>query len=235
MLRAEIDLEKPVPSTRSLFLSKIEFDVKSQTVRGDLSDGYKLHQRIMSTVPDGIRREDVRLLYRVEPMNLSRTNSTGSILVQSIASPEPARLPEGYRLVGTKDLAAPYSTHCKAGAGFRMRLIASPSKVIPDEMGFENKKCRFIVGVEDRIQWLIRKAGMSGFRILEEDGQPQVLVSPLRDVVGHKKEERILYRPALFQALIAVEDKKRFLEAIERGFGRGKAFGMGLATLRRIS
>ena len=234
MLLAKVDPADQVPSTRTLYLSKIEFDVQSQTVREDLSDRYKLHQRIMTMAPDGVSGEDIRLLYRVEPSSMSRTNSVGSILIQSLVQPDATRLPNGYRLVGTKDLAKPYSTHCKAGATFRILLVASPSKVVSNEMGFEKKKKRFIVNAEERIQWFARKAQMSGCRVLEKDGRLQVLVSPLNDVIGRKDNMRILYRPVLFTSLITIEDEKRFLEAIEEGIGRGKAFGMGLATIRKI-
>lgn len=234
MLLAKVSSSPEASSgIRPLYLSKIEFDVKSQTVRLDISDRYLLHQRMMTLAPDGAKRGDIHFLYRLEPTDFSRTNSTGSILVQSSVIPDPARLPEGYRMVGTKDIAKPYSVHCKAGATFRMLLVASPSRVVSNEMGFE-KKLRFLVRPEERLAWILRKAKEGGFQILEASGEPQVVISPVVDAVGHKGNQRIVYRPALFRMVIRVEDEKRFLETLESGIGRGKSFGMGLATIRRI-
>ena len=206
-----------------MYISKLELNERNLSVRTDLGNIHKLHQRIMQAFPD-IEQDKVRadwdILFRMEP-------DSNVVLVQSgdEVKPDWDRLPEGYlldRQIKPFDLQ---SDHFRSGKLFHFRLKANPSK--------RNKETRKTVGLHsqpDQIAWLERQATARGFQIQMVD------VIPTANIFGKKKgnSASIKIHTAIFQGILEVQDSDLLLTAVKEGIGRAKAYGCGLLSLKKI-
>ncbi len=85
--------------------------------------------------------------------------------------------------------------------------------------------------------WIVRKAGQHGFRLLEEaDEDPLLDIGPRRDFrfTRHDKS-RGLHVGVCYQGSLEVTDSVLFGEAFKQGIGSAKSFGFGLLLLVPLS
>lgn len=102
---------------------------------------------------------------------------------------------------------------------YRFSLIANPficklsGKRVPimDELG---------VG-----KWIDSKAEKSGFVIIEKE------IDKIRPLIFNKGKNKITLHTARISGVLKVQDKERFVEAVGRGIGKGRAWGLGLMQL----
>ena len=117
-----------------MYLSRLILNQRSRAVRRDLVNVHDLHRTLMSVWGDGIKREDLHLLFRLESFNRRPV-----VLVQSSQEPDWSGLPEGY-LDTTTDALRVTSlegliTRLQPMARCRFRLFANPTKKIKVEGG----------------------------------------------------------------------------------------------------
>ena len=77
-------------------------------------------------------------------------------------------------------------------------------------------------------EWLEKRAGMSGFEVI----RLHIANSEYSQYIT-KKNHRFRLSSVLFEGLLQVIDPEKFEKAVAFGVGRGKAYGMGLLSLRR--
>jgi CRISPR system Cascade subunit CasE len=206
-----------------MYISKLELNERDRSVRNDLGNIHKLHQRIMQAFPD-IQQEKVRtnweILFRIEP-------DSNIVLVQSgdEIKPDWNKLPDGYLLDRQITSFTIHPDNLRSGKLFHFRLKANPSK--------RHKESRKTVGLHsqpEQIAWLERQATAHGFQIQMVD------IIPTANVFGNKKGNNapIKIHTALFQGILAVRDPELLQTAVKAGIGRAKAYGCGLLSLKKI-
>lgn len=102
---------------------------------------------------------------------------------------------------------------------YRFSLVANPfvcklgGKRVPimDELGIGG--------------WIESKAEKSGFMIIEKE------IDKIRPLIFNKGKNKITLHTARISGVLRVQDKDKFLEAVERGIGKGRAWGLGLMQL----
>lgn len=222
-----------------MFLSRITLDHKADAlaVAQILRDEYRLHQSIWSLFTDHPDRER-DFLYRLEHAQNTQ--------IYALSDREPAG--DTPWRIETRI----FDPALKRGEGLRFRLRANP---VVSRKGGDGKSRRHDVVMDlkkqsrspqhvgngngtvqqrDLIQeagfaWLARKAEASGFEV-----QPhQVACESYTQHRLNKKGREVRLSSIDFQGLITVTDPDLFREAVFRGIGPAKGFGMGLMLLRR--
>ncbi|WP_147123902.1 type I-E CRISPR-associated protein Cas6/Cse3/CasE, partial [Nocardia neocaledoniensis] len=141
----------------SLWLTRIQLDLRDYAVRRDLASAVQLHRTMMSMMPAGLGdnpRSRSGLLFRVE-----ETRTATSLLVQSRYQPDVTRLPSGYRDAMTKSLDGLLGGLANA-TRVRFRIVGNPTKRTP--RGHENPGKVVALRGADVEQWWIRRARDSG-------------------------------------------------------------------------
>lgn len=82
--------------------------------------------------------------------------------------------------------------------------------------------------------WLKRRGGRAGFRILDEPATPS-LVQPVNCLVRDLESQKLMrYNGGLFDGVLGCVDPDRLRAAIMNGIGPAKAFGFGLLSIAPV-
>lgn len=221
-----------------MYLSLLRLNPASAAVQRDLRDVQGLHRTIMKAYPDVLDPEVEARAYYGVLHRLEVSRSVGGILlyVQSRVEPNWNALPEGY-LDTVDGLANPAVKRVaevyagiREGRVLRFRLRANPTRKIdtksaPDGSRRNGRRVP-LVGVEEQIGWLARKAEDHGFELLQATiaraGSPELVKSY---ATGRT------FQGVLFEGRLVVRDPQRFQEALAAGIGSGKAYGFGLLSV----
>ena len=209
-----------------MYLSKLVLNGGNRLVQTELGNVHKLHQQIMHAFPDEHRdtsRHDWNILFRQEP-------DSEVVLVQSDLEPDWSNLPTHY-LSDRVDLplaVKPFALSADqvmAGRILQFRLRANPSK-----RDNQTKKTIGLFHSADQLAWLERQSGCCGFQLRGVD------LIPSPNVFGSKgsRTAPIRITTVLYQGILEVTEPKSFLNAVQRGIGRGKSYGCGLLSIARF-
>jgi CRISPR system Cascade subunit CasE len=117
----------------------------------------------------------------------------------------------------------------KNGDKLRFRITANPTKSEVSEKGSRGKVTALIITDEQK-DWLMKKAEKNGF-ILTADSFDVMQKKQYR---FYKKNSRtVTLTSVTFEGILTVSDADLVRNALEKGIGRGKAYGMGLLTVMR--
>jgi CRISPR system Cascade subunit CasE len=167
------------------------------------------------------------------------------------------RVPEDRHNLFEIDPAKPFNPQLRAGDTLQFSLRANatvahkpegasgdrvrgkPSDVVMDALyripkGREREAARSDAVATAGINWLRARQERSGFRL--PDGTMDTGVGCLtsyRVLQLDHRNSKMRLGVLDFDGRLVVEDPASFLDAIARGFGRGKAFGCGLMMIRR--
>lgn len=196
-----------------MWLTKVILDLCLREVVSDLADRDRLHRKLLLLFPDypgGAPnvRELLGILFRVE---------APVILMQSAIAPISTRLPDGYKIAGTKEITANYAA-VKADWEYRFRLDANVTYRDPlsrRRMGLETE--------EEIEKWLFRRGGLGGFEIIDYGMEP---LPPIKARKG-------MFKAVRFDGVLKVKDLELFLKALKEGVGQGKVYGLGMLSLGR--
>lgn len=206
-----------------MYLSQVELDPRNrETLRA-----FNVPRRLHGAVEAAFTGPRTRRLWR-----LDRRASRLWLLILSEERPELSGIvaqfgpPNG--IAETRDYA-PLLARVAEGTVWRFRLAANPIKNVKVAGG--RGIVRNHVTVSQQEQWLAERAPKHGFA-LEPDG---FRVVDARWIAFDKAAggNRVRIHAVTFEGLLRVTDAALFREALTRGIGRGKAYGLGLLTLMR--
>lgn len=206
-----------------MYLSQVELDPRNRETLRALNVPRRLH----GAVEAAFTGPRTRRLWR-----LDRRASRLWLLILSEERPELSGIvaqfgpPNG--IAETRDYA-PLLARVAEGTVWRFRLAANPIKNVKVAGG--RGIVRNHVTVLQQEQWLAERAPKHGFA-LEPDG---FRVVDARWIAFDKAAggNRVRIHAVTFEGLLRVTDAALFCEALTRGIGRGKAYGLGLLTLMR--
>jgi CRISPR system Cascade subunit CasE len=204
-----------------MYLSRIELALSDPGVRAALADGQKLH-RLVTGLFDA-PRQDVDLLFRLRTQGGAVT-----LYLYSAVPPVPERLLPCMRLTGSRDLSD-WLERMETGMTLGFDLITMPFKKVPDTEG-KNSRRRVLRTEEKRIAWLTRKAEQNGFEILSAREQ---IGEKLRAVHAPDQGGKLYLDTYQYSGMLCITDADAFQNAVRRGIGPGKAYGLGMLLLTR--
>jgi CRISPR system Cascade subunit CasE len=198
------------------FLSRITVD-RSTAAQRHLMHSYAWHQALWQAFPDASERT---FLFRVE-------EKPSGFLLYVLSETEPDIPVWGQWQ--TKVISASFLEQ----ASYRFQLCANPTRrYVNDGLGnrFEKSKRFVVANPEELKNWMLRKAGQSGFLIEEESLQ----ISPPLNQYFYKNGKRGNHKRVEFEGVLSVTDREVFKKTFNRGIGTAKAFGFGLLVLQPI-
>ncbi|MFE3799241.1 type I-E CRISPR-associated protein Cas6/Cse3/CasE [Nocardia tengchongensis] len=208
----------------TLWLTRITVDPRDRQVRGDLTNAVRMHQRIMTLMPDGLganARQQAGVLYRID-----ETRSGTQLLIQSSSAPQLEALPDSYGTAEIRDLS-PLLDALHDGLSVRYRLAANASKRLGRTSGHEGKVVALRGQAAD--EWWLDRAQRCGLGIKTLTGTSQA------DQSGHRRDaaaaERVRHAVVRFDGLAVITDTGALQQALCAGVGRGKSHGCGLLSL----
>ena len=200
-----------------MYLSKLILNVRNRSVQRDLSDCQSMHRTIMAAFPGRSRqapRSEWGVLYRVDG---SQTRRQTSVLIQSGVKPDWSQLPEGYTLgePAVKPVGDQYA-QIREGRVLHFRLLANPTRKIKTKSGPNGEKRNGqrveLLGEEDQLAWLDRKAEDAGFQPLDVQ-----IVGKGRayEALGHHPAGALTLKGVEFEGRLVVRDQPRFVQALQ--------------------
>ena len=229
-----------------MYLSRLVLDPRSREAGLDLRDVYQMHRTIMSAFPQvkeqGGARAELAVLHRLD---MDQRSGRTALLVQSGEEPDWNRLPEGYLFRLGSEGDNPATKHIadalvalSEGQVLRFRLRANPTKKTDTKSGPDGQRRngrRVDLRTEtQQIEWLSRKAGRSGFRLVPagpSSTTPAVRVGAGEKLQGRAGSGTVTLAGVLFEGLLEVTNPDNLRLAIREGIGPGKAFGCGLLSI----
>ncbi|MEV4545234.1 type I-E CRISPR-associated protein Cas6/Cse3/CasE [Micromonospora echinaurantiaca] len=199
------------------WLTRIAPDLRHPAARRDLRDIIAVHRRVMSLVPDDLGeqpRQHAGVLFR-----LDHTTAGPVLLVQTALPPDPARLPDGYGTIDTRDVS-PLLKVLTTGMAVHYRIAANASK-----RAWQGDNAGKVVALsgQQAEQWWQRKADAHGLDLRQLRAQPQPAARGRAVPVRHAI--------TLFEGQAVISDADQVRAAVLAGIGRGRSFGCGLLSL----
>lgn len=219
-----------------------------------LRNRYHVHQRLCMAFPSTSRKDedpkflkpykqddfangqvhverslDNGFLFRVDPLFSGRAGIT----VRSAVMPDWVyAFHNAEYLLAAPPEVKPFDPRFMKGQSLRFRLTANPTRRLssrsPDARE-ESIGKRVPVPMDKLIDWLERKAELSGFCIRREattfhQGYVYIIRKPEQD-----NGQRL--RSVTFDGILQVTDPDAFRQVLSKGIGSGKGFGFGLLSV----
>lgn len=196
-----------------MFIAKYELDVNHPKVSQALANGDAMHKLVWGLF-DGlndfaISREELNILYRVIP-EMEGMNACLEVHAEVKPNNCPSYLKERY-CVTDKNMREKLE---RLGI-VKFNILLNPSKKV-------DGKRRSLKNYKDRINWLNNMANKNGFKILRVDEKN-------RDGLDITKGGTSWFFKAVeYQGVLEITDFVTFFEAVKKGIGSGKAYGLGM-------
>ncbi|GAB3182938.1 type I-E CRISPR-associated protein Cas6/Cse3/CasE [Nesterenkonia halophila] len=204
-----------------------------------------MHAAVMGAFPPEAETEsaDGRVLWRVDEGDGTRT-----LYVVSPEKPDLGHVVEqaGWETSPAKCAAyGAFLNQLTRGQQWGFRLRANPVKSLRQGDGDRGKVVPHVT-VAQQIEWLVGKSQGLGFDVADPLGEdasengPSLTVTARDDRRFRRADRdgqgcgRVTLRQAQFDGILTVSDVAQLQRALVFGIGRGKAYGCGLMTLRRI-
>lgn len=207
-----------------MFLSKLTLDPQHPQARRDLGDAYEMHRTLARAyAPDAITPPP-RFLWRLEPS--FHAFSSAALLVQSDVPADWSVLDpmRGYTAEVLGNKPVDLEKLIEAGARYRFRLLANPT-VTRDGKRYGLSK------EDEQLVWITRQGEKHGFSVLACARGNSARIQSRRGNTG----QRIIIQTVAFEGTLEAFDSERLRLAVRNGLGHGKAWGLGLFSLARIS
>lgn len=192
----------------------------SPAVTTDLSDRDLMHKRVMGLFPThqcDNPRSTLEVLWRVD----ENVDGTRFLFVTSTEPADETTTPDGYHLgVVERYDYGQYIGSFDTGATVHFRVSANPTRT--ETTG--GKTSRVALTEHECRDWFKSRQGELGLNIRHLI----VEKSPLEKVKRLRKRGGFSLAVAEFEGTAKVTDVGAFRSTLARGFGRGKAYGLGL-------
>jgi len=250
-----------------MYLSRLRFDRHHPGALRRLSDPYEMHRFIWHAFPDEspLNRKGARdILWRVEPLDSNRADTSPTLIVQSQLEPDWNR-PDVSVLACPPDVKE-WEPVFRLNQRLKFRLRANPTKRIHDSRTIHNdnpdrrkhlaeKGMRVALLKEpEQIDWLITRAAERGFQV-SENGECVTVANGIDELRydlrrawfrverwsgygavkrGQDNTGRMRWHGVDFEGELEVTDSDRFADTIANGIGSAKAFGFGLLSVAPV-
>ncbi|WP_370422409.1 type I-E CRISPR-associated protein Cas6/Cse3/CasE [Streptomyces sp. QH1-20] len=217
----------------TVWLTRIQPDLRHRDARRDLASAVGMHHRLMMLFPDGSgerARQQMGVLFRLEDAT-SRGSRAPHVLLQSQVRPDLDRLPAGYGHADTRELT-PLLDALHDGLTVHYRIAASAvRKSGPTTRAAGAKPVITLTGA-DADQWWQRQAEeKAGLKLAS------VHATPLDAARGERSKDksRIRHTRTRFEGTAVITDAHTLRTTLLTGIGRGKAYGCGLLSIAPAS
>ena len=209
-----------------MYLSRIELNAKRRTTMKALAMPQLLHGAIESGFPGERRRN----LWRIDWLN-----NHCYLLVLSDTKPDLTGVADQFGFPNVEPLweTKNYDSlleQIAAGQVWGFRLRANPVHAVKDKGAPGRGRLFAHVTPEQQKTWLLARSEKLGFSL--EDNAFEVVHTEWKKFrKGQDGGREVSLRTASFEGVLTVTDAELFREALTKGVGRGKAYGLGMLTV----
>ncbi|MCG7590359.1 MULTISPECIES: type I-E CRISPR-associated protein Cas6/Cse3/CasE [Halomonadaceae] len=197
-----------------MYLTRLTLDRRNASVRRDLADAYEMHRSLVRAFVNDPDDKAPRFLWRLEP---DSGRQDPIIVVQSLVQPDWSGFGSpGYLKAQVESKNIDVDRILTARGKYRFRLFANPTVT-------KAGKRVGLASEELQCQWLERQAAQAGFDV----ETALVMATEMLDV----RQGDIRLRQAWFEGVLTSTDPALLKNAIKKGIGPGKAFGLGLLSI----
>lgn len=213
----------------TLWLTRIQPDLRHRDVRRDLASAVGMHHRLMMLFPDDIgptARQHFGVLFRIE--DSAGPGRTPQILLQSREQPDLSKLPDAYGSSVTKNLT-PLLDLLTDGRTVRYRIDANAVRK-PGHTTRQTTGAKAVValsGAEADAWWTRQAEERSGLKLTSLHSTP---MTAARGERGQDKSQ-IKHARTRFEGTAFVTDHHALRQQLLEGIGRGKSYGCGLLSI----
>lgn len=208
-----------------MYLSRIALDTGRRETMRALYTPSILHGAVEASFPG----ERKRRLWRVDVLR-----GQTCLLLLSDERPRWPRVQDQFGFPDqpweTKDYQ-PLLDRIIEGSRWRFRLRCNPTKSVPAGE-HERGRVEAITIAAGQREWLVLQGIKHGFSVVE-GGFDVVSSEWKRFGKGNEHGREIVLLQAVFEGVLTVTDAESFKEALTKGIGRGKAYGLGMMTVMR--
>jgi len=222
-----------------MLLHKLNLNHLSREVRRDLASPYELHSTLCRAFSTAEKKcQAGTFLWRLETSK--NKNSHPILLVQSTVLPDWSRieLKDWFEEIPDKPLnltSLLSLENIQKNQRFRFRLRANPSIC-------RKGKRQGLFNLVDQEKWIASKGILHGFKLselpsfaMEDRHDLDLMISEDQMLRGLQRSgHEIKIYSVLFDGILTVTDKDKFLSVIKSGIGHGKMMGLGLLSLAPI-
>ena len=210
-----------------MLISRIELNMGNAKTRHAVVVPQVLHAAIEVCFPD--KAEKDRKLWRID-----RLRDSMYLLLLSAETPDFTEFARQFCSEGVTGETKDY-THLlnsiRDGASLRFRLRANPTHSVTRDNESRGKVYAHIT-VEQKLNWLIKKAQCCGFRL--DERLFDVVETDYLRFWRSKTSPPVEIGVAVYEGLLEVADRELFIHALTHGIGRAKAYGCGLLTVASL-
>lgn len=192
-----------------MFLSRIPLTPKARVMWGN---PYAVHKMAGKAFPT-TNAEQNRVLWRMEPYGRY-------LLVQSERQPDWGFLDGSPAVAARIEVVGNSRLQFRAGTQYEFLLVGNPTWNYN-----AHKRPRY--KSRDQLQWLNERGDLYGFQVLNAVIQDAQTIT-----IERRRKQRFPLLAVTFRGLLEVTDPDGFERAVKKGIGPGKAFGLGLLSVR---
>lgn len=207
-----------------MFLSKLTLNPQHPQARRDLGDAYEMHRTLARAFVADASTPPRRFLWRLE--RSVHANPSSILLVQSEWPADWSYLDSMFGYADKTHGNKPVNLErlVEARACYRFRLLANPT------ITRDGKRYGLTKEV-DQHAWFARQGEKHGFSV---DACLRMGNERIQARQG-SKGNRIVLHTVLFEGLMQATDPTKLRQAVGAGLGHGKALGLGLLSLARVT
>lgn len=205
-----------------MYLSRLSLNPRHPLARRDLADAYEMHRTLVRAFAPNPGGRPHRFLWRLERRDNFQLSSV--VLVQAEQPADWSVLAAGYANDISGNKLVDLSKFIQAGKRYRFRLLANPTVT-------RGGKRYGLTRVEDQLAWLVRQGQRQGFSLLGCQRGANERLQTRQGRTGN----RITIHTALFEGVLEAVSADSLRQGVLKGFGHGKALGLGLLSLARVS
>lgn len=221
-----------------MFLSQVILEGRTARVHNLVADLYRQHQFVYSAFPDESDREESgekerpSVLYRLEATD---SGARFAFLVQSEEEPDWMGCGERHPGVICASHIKEVDPHFSDGQRLRFRLRANPTQMrLVDPTERKGYKRVGLYKEEEQRDWLARCGERLGFRAEGVSIIPKGVLTGRKPASHEGKGDDIKCLMVDFEGSLTVTNSETFAETYRTGVGRGKAWGGGLLSVKRL-
>lgn len=204
-----------------MYLIRIEMPLQSKEVMNCLRDAQQMHQ-LITRIFDSPQNKN-HILYRLTVRQMR--------LMVYVYSDVPVSKNVDYvKVTGQKDISD-YIDQFENDDVLGFNLCACPSKKQKED-GKKNSRRLLLRSLDERLEWLRRKAHQNGFKIIDVMEQSQI-----HNYARHSKDKggKMFVSGYEYQGTLKVSNADLFKQALQKGIGTGKAYGLGMLLVRKYA
>lgn len=209
-----------------MYLTRLALDTKKRETMRALYAPNLLHGAIENAFPE----ERARRLWRIDQLR-----GQTYLLLLSEDAPDLTGVQRQFGFHDQPWETKDYQTlldRIQPGSRWQFRLVCNPTRSVPAKEPGQRGKVEAIAVIPLQRQWLMEQGAKHGFRV--EEGAFDVKASEWRKFKkGRENGREVTLLQTTFEGIMTVTDREAFLEVLQSGIGRGKAYGMGLMTVMR--